>query len=123
MKPLFMLYCLSFLLVAFATDMRDLNEIRGKITLSDCPQNFTKGSGYNKDGTEIMHSDDPRAKPEMNVIIILYPQDFKPELTLTENSYITQKEQTFIPNILPVVVGSSVHFLNEDEFFHNVLVE
>ena len=67
-----------------------------------------------------MHSDDPMAKPGMNVIIILYPLDFKPELTLTENAYITQKEQTFIPNILPVVVGSSVHFLNEDEFFHNV---
>ena len=24
------------------------------------------------------------------------------------------------PNVLPVVVGSKVHFLNEDEFFHNV---
>ena len=26
----------------------------------------------------------------------------------------------FLPNVLPVTVGSKVHFLNEDEFFHNV---
>ena len=67
-----------------------------------------------------MHSDDPMAKLDMNAIVSLHPLDFQPELTLTSDAYITQKEQTFLPRVLPVVVGSKVHFLNEDEFFHNV---
>ena len=46
--------------------------------------------------------------------------DFTPELIPTKDAYITQTEQTFIPNVLPIVAGSKVHFLNEDEFFHNV---
>ncbi|NNF36225.1 MAG: hypothetical protein HKN68_19130 [Saprospiraceae bacterium] len=96
------------------------NEIKGKITISNCENKVVRGSGYNKDGTEIMHSDDPMAQPNRNVIISLHPLDFKPETALTEDAYISQSQQTFIPNVLPVVVGSKVHFLNEDEFFHNV---
>jgi len=96
------------------------NEIKGKITLSSCPNVFVKGTGYNEDGTEVMHSDDPMAKPGRNVIISLHPKSFKPKLALTKDAYISQSEQTFLPNVLPVVVGSKVHFLNEDEFFHNV---
>ena len=92
----------------------------GKIILSKCSKLIPPGNGYNDDGTDIMHSDDPMAEPDMNVIISLHPLDFKPKLKLTKDAYITQSEQTFIPNILPVVVGSKVHFLNEDEFFHNV---
>ena len=67
-----------------------------------------------------MHSDNPLAKPDRNVIISLHPLSFKPKLILTKDAYISQTEQTFIPNVLPVVVGSKIHFLNEDEFFHNV---
>lgn len=96
------------------------NEVKGKITISKCQQVIKKGNGYNKDGTEIMHSDDPLAQPDRNVVISLHPLDFEPELKLTEDAYISQSQQTFIPMILPVVVGSKVHFLNEDEFFHNV---
>ncbi|MFT4534442.1 MAG: plastocyanin [Saprospiraceae bacterium] len=99
---------------------KPLNEIKGKITMSDCPKSISVGFGYNSDGTEIMHSNDPLAKPEMNVIVSLHPLDFEPELIPTKDAYISQSEQTFIPNVLPVVVGSKVHFLNEDEFFHNV---
>ena len=98
----------------------DQNEIRGTITMADCPKVLIRGSGYNKDGTEVMHSDHPLAKAERNVIISLHPLDFQPELSPTKDAYITQSEQTFIPHILPVVKGSKVHFLNEDEFFHNV---
>ena len=100
--------------------MVDDNEIHGTITIVNCEDRVVQGSGYNKDGTEIMHSDDPMAQPNRNVIVSLHPLDFEPELSLTEDAYISQSQQTFIPNVLPVVVGSKVHFLNEDEFFHNV---
>ena len=114
----FLLLLLSFTLVASHTNTG--NQFKGTIKFYDCAGTIKKGVGYNKDGTEIMHSDDPMAKPKMNVIVSLHPLDFQPELTLTPDAYITQKEQTFLPNVLPVVVGSKVHFLNEDEFFHNV---
>ena len=121
MKYLIFFSCLLFI---SANDVipngKTLNEIKGKITLADCPKSISLGLDYNSDGTEVMHSDDPLAKPDMNVIVSLHPLDFKPKLTPTKDAYISQSEQTFIPNVLPVVVGSKVHFLNEDEFFHNV---
>lgn len=121
MKRLIPLFCLcAVLALSSYLHFNELNVVRGKIVVSDCPKIFAKGDGYNKDGTEIMHSDNPLAQPERNVIISLHPLSFKPELVLTQDAYITQNEQTFIPNVLPIVVGSKIHFLNEDEFFHNV---
>ena len=120
MKYFIIFYCLLYLPSIGIHPEQPLNGIKGKITLTDCPKSISIGFGYNTDGTEIMHSEDPMAKAEMNVIVSLHPLDFKPELTPTKDAYITQSEQTFIPNVLPVVVGSKVHFLNEDEFFHNV---
>ena len=117
---IFLFYILPVMVPSAHNPTFDENEVRGHVTIINCQDRIVKGSGYNKDGTEIMHSDDPMAQPNMNVIVSLHPLDFKPELSLTENAYISQSQQTFIPSVLPVVVGSKVHFLNEDEFFHNV---
>lgn len=121
MKKFVLLFCiLSVSLLGAYIFLQADNEVKGKITISNCQNTFVKGNGYNKDGTEIMHSDDPMAQPDRNVIISLHPLDFEPTLSPTKDAYISQSQQTFIPNVLPVVVGSNVHFLNEDEFFHNV---
>jgi hypothetical protein len=119
-KFLLLFYILSAIVPRAYLFLQAENEVNGKITISNCQNTFVKGNGYNKDGTEIMHSDDPMAQPNRNVIISLHPLDFVPALALTKDAYISQSQQTFIPNVLPVVVGSKVHFLNEDEFFHNV---
>lgn len=37
-----------------------------------------------------------------------------------ERPAITQKDERFIPHVLPIVQGTTVEFPNEDEFFHNV---
>nr|AWJ66338.1 copper binding protein, plastocyanin/azurin family [uncultured bacterium] len=121
MKKLLPILCLiSFTAFTLTVIEEDHNEITGQITMSNCPKLFVQGTGYNADGTEVMHSDDPLAKADRNVIISLHPLDFKPKLPKTKDAYISQSQQTFLPNVLPVVVGSKVHFLNEDEFFHNV---
>ena len=99
---------------------RDANEVHGKISITKCQDWIVKGRGYSRDQIEFMRSDHPLAQPDGNVIISMHPLDFKPKLILTQDAYISQREQTFIPNILPIVVGSKVHFLNEDEYFHNV---
>ncbi len=96
------------------------NKIYGHITLSSNKSVIVRGDGYNKDGSKVMHSADPMAMAERNVIISFHPLSFTPDLTPTADAYITQKEQTFIPMVLPVVVGTTVYFVNEDQFFHNV---
>lgn len=121
MKIIVLLFsCLAFVVSGLYQLELQGNEVRGKITVSGCRDTRVRGNEYNKDGTEIMHSDDPFAQPDRNVIVSLHPLDFEPELKPTEDAYISQSQQTFIPSVLPVVVGSKVHFLNEDEFFHNV---
>ncbi len=96
------------------------NRVYGTVIMPDSKRMVVRGSGYNKDGTKIMQSDDPMAQAERNVIVSCHPLDFKPQLQPTPNAYVTQKEQTFLPMILPVTVGTTVYFLNEDQFFHNV---
>lgn len=121
MNKLVFALCL-FSLTAFTSHFGRVanNEIKGSVKFYDCPKKVRKGTGYNKDGTDVMHSDDLMAKAKQNMIISLHPLDFEPVMSPTENAYITQKKQTFLPLVLPVTVGSKVHFLNEDEFFHNV---
>lgn len=68
----------------------------------------------------MMHSEDPLARPERNIIVSCHPMSFTVELPTGADAYVTQKEQTFIPLVLPVVVGTTVYFVNEDQFFHNV---
>lgn len=96
------------------------NAVYGQIILSESKSLIVQGDGYNKDGSKIMHSNDSLAKPENNIIVSCHPLDFPADLTPTPNAYVTQKEQTFIPLVLPVVVGTTVYFVNEDQFFHNV---
>ncbi len=96
------------------------NEIYGLIGLPRPKSWVARGHAYNKDGSKVMHSDDPMAAPNRNVIVSLHPMDFQPPLSPTREAAITQKDQTFLPCVLPVTVGSTVYFLNEDQFVHSI---
>lgn len=96
------------------------NEVYGSISLPPARKWPARGSGYNKDGSRTMHSDSPLADPNRNVIVSLHPLDFRPQLPPTPNAALTQKEQTFLPCVLPVTAGSTVYFMNEDQFFHSI---
>lgn len=120
MKYISLLFILLYNGPSTSPDVKVENEVYGSIKITKCQDWIIKGRGYSRDEIEFMRSDDPLARPDRNVIISLHPLDFEPTLTLTDDAYISQREQTFIPNILPIVVGSKVHFLNEDEYFHNV---
>lgn len=76
--------------------------------------------GYNKDGRPKMQSEDPLAQPNRNIIVYAIPLDASPPLAKTVDAIITQRKQTFLPQVLPITRGSTVYLLNEDEFFHNV---
>lgn len=96
------------------------NTIRGIVRLPVQQKKIVKGSGYNKDGTPMMHSEDPLARAVNNIIVVANPVSFFAKLSPTKDAIITQKAQTFIPHILPITKNSTVYFLNEDQFFHNV---
>lgn len=38
----------------------------------------------------------------------------------TQHPQMIQKEEAFIPHVLPVLVGTTVEFPNHDDFYHNV---
>ena len=72
----------------------------------------TASSGRNRTGTA--------NQPQNNVIISLKPLTFHPVLSATKEAYIRQKGKAFLPNVLPVTVGTTVYFINDDPFYHNV---
>jgi plastocyanin len=56
-----------------------------------------------------------------DVVISAHPLSFKPKLQpLTKNRTIDQRDATFIPRVLPVTQGTTVFFVNNDPFYHNV---
>lgn len=46
--------------------------------------------------------------------------DFAPSVLAVQTVKTTQKDANFEPHVLPVVVGSTVRWPNEDDIFHNV---
>lgn len=56
-----------------------------------------------------------------NTIISLHPVSYQLEPSPLENpAVVNQKNAEFIPHVTPVVVGSTVEFINNDSFYHNV---
>ncbi|MEL7122127.1 MAG: hypothetical protein AAFO07_21950 [Bacteroidota bacterium] len=95
------------------------SSISGNVKLPKLDKGISKGNNYNN-STDVMHSNDPMAAPDRNVIVSLHPLDRDMTVWPLKDAYITQKEQTFIPHVLPITPGTKVFFLNEDQFFHNV---
>ena len=112
--------CFLFISKSGIAQENGKNEFVGTIIAKNYEHKIKRGTGYNKDGSKVIHSDDPMADPNNNIIVSLYPLSFNPELRPLKEAIITQKKQTFIPNVLPVTKGTTVYFLNEDEFFHNI---
>lgn len=99
---------------------QSFTEVSGTVVFPDKNKVISKTKLYNIDGSQVMHSDDPLAKMENNVIVSLHSLSANVELTHISEAIITQRQQTFIPHVLPVTKGTTVYLLNEDEFFHNI---
>lgn len=55
------------------------------------------------------------------IVYIDQPEsDFAPSVLAVQTVKTTQKDANFEPHVLPVVVGSTVRWPNEDDIFHNV---
>lgn len=55
-----------------------------------------------------------------NTVIYLTGEHLKPDTTTPRTVEMIQRDEMFIPYVLPIQVGTSVSFPNEDDFYHNV---
>ncbi len=56
-----------------------------------------------------------------DVIVSVHPTSFKAEVKpLSEPAKIQQENATFVPHVTPITIGSTIHFINQDKFYHNV---
>ena len=60
----------------------------------------------------------PVPKPDASGVVVYLTGFSQPPPPGTPR--ISQKNKTFIPDVLPIVVGQSVEFTNEDNLIHNV---
>jgi hypothetical protein len=66
----------------------------------------------------------PSTQPEGGPTdVIVFLEDVPGQRTFTppaKSPQMLQKDETFIPHVLPVLVGTTVEFPNADDFYHNV---
>jgi Plastocyanin len=126
-SPLLFLLTFFFLL-PFDTEAQD-NQLKGVITLSpqkkkrrvsrgESYRNRIKGKRNRKENAN-SSSESPTNKLE-EVIISLLPLTFEAEVKPLEDVVLIQQNKTFSPSILPITAGTTVYFVNEDSFYHNV---
>ncbi|MFN7976248.1 MAG: plastocyanin/azurin family copper-binding protein [Acidobacteriota bacterium] len=64
----------------------------------------------------------PRVKTLRDVVVYLDGKGLPAASTPTEGAVVDQKNIRFVPKVLPVVMGTTVRFLNSDDTAHNVTV-
>ena len=100
-------------------------ELSGTITLSvsKTSQRTARGQAYrNRLAPEKpMETKTMSGSAYSDVVVSAHPLSFKPKVQpLTKNRTIDQRDATFIPRVLPVTQGTTVFFVNNDPFYHNV---
>jgi plastocyanin len=99
------------------------NVIYGKVTFPEVKRKIkvSRGTQYRNRLNQVKLEDnkEPEVSANEQVVISAVPLDFTPEL-VPQRATITQKDKAFIPNVLPIIKGSTVEFLNKDDFYHNV---
>jgi plastocyanin len=81
-----------------------------------------RGSAYRDRGnTNAPKTEQDGVNRFVNTIISAHPLSFEiDDLPTSDSVLINQKDATFFPSVTPVTIGSTVQFVNNDPFFHNV---
>lgn len=99
--------------------------IQGKVTLPPASRSSNRrfrGSAYRDRGNATTADAGNSAQSRYGgTIVSAHPTSFEvTDLTTSDSVFIIQENAKFIPSVTPVTVGSTVHFVNNDSFFHNV---
>lgn len=98
-------------------------EVRGRVAVrSRTPAvEHGPGSGYGHGGAfEGKSEPKPEFSEAQSVILFVEVKDSLRYSPPVSHPRITQRAKTFIPPVLPVLVGTTVDFPNEDTIYHNV---
>ena len=99
--------------------------IYGKVTLPQPvanPGRTSRGSAYRNRGNTVTEAGDNSIHNRfVNTIISVHPTSYEIEnLPTVDTVRIVQQDAVFFPQVTPVTVGSTVQFINDDPFYHNV---
>lgn len=128
-RILSLLFVISFCTPFFKTDpfaFAQETGIHGTVELpatSSKNNNRYRGRAYRNrtSDSEEESSNVQATNPLTSVIISLHPLSFDADVApLTKPAQILQNDATFTPEVTAVTVGSTVQFINNDPFFHNV---
>lgn len=86
------------------------------------PQNRPHPMRYGSSMSPEMHEESAKEPaPEVtNVVVSLEGPGLDNLLRPKSGAVLNQKDATFIPHILPIVKGTTVHIVNRDKTYHNV---
>jgi plastocyanin len=82
-----------------------------------------EGQGAAIKGTVKIYDNQGHLKKNQSGVVVFLDDLENPPAQVTppnKNPVITQMNECFMPNILPVLVGTTVDFPNEDKVYHNV---
>jgi plastocyanin len=96
----------------------DAGTIAGQVTLTTRVRSARLPAAVYPSRT-VPNNDPPAVSELRNVVVYLKNAAFRGALPVT-SAEIRQVNETFIPHILPITLGSTVNFSNGDPFFHNV---
>lgn len=98
----------------------EAGEIKGKVDVKRRSSGYNPGKAYGHGGA----FEKPEPKPEFteaqNVVIYVEMKDSTLFTRSDTRPKLIQRAKTFIPPVLPVLLGTTVDFPNEDAIYHNV---
>lgn len=82
----------------------------------------SRGGAYrSRYGLQKETKKEENANPYSDIIVYLVPVEGKADVSpIFPQPQLNQKNQTFIPRVLPITVGTTVEIINEDKIYHNV---
>ena len=112
-------------LIAQMSSRETTGMIKGKVTVSRSDglfEEMMEARELNRYGDHVHSSVEPQpyGLSEKAVVYILSPVKGVKPAPPAQNPLLDQKDLMFRPLVLPVVVGTTVDFPNNDEVFHNV---
>ena len=126
----FVVLIVSSLSMSLAQDVKKQGEVRGKITISHGESDLGKApivdrySTHRTSPTPLGSSTEPvpAARLSERAAVYLEGDALKGQIFVppTTHPVLGQKDLAFHPQVLPILVGTTVDFPNRDNLFHNV---
>ena len=113
---------LSFLALAVSAEAQGTGSVDGSVTLSrELASRRVRFRIYAEPGKGATPPSQPA--PELKdeyANVVVYLEGVKTAVSPTKSPAMRQKDEQFLPHVLPILQGTTVEFPNDDEIFHNV---